>query len=319
MTFPLRVWLFLSPAVALLSATGMPLSGAAEPGSGNRAVQLGNARFRVTVVVQADGLHGRFGPRFDRTAFVRDVRLGGEDYLSPEGLTDEFGISGKGVLAYDEAKPGQPFLKIGVGRLLREDEKPYRFFRPYRVSAWAPVTIESASSTLTASTSDTLGDFGYRYVKQYRVDAEKSTLVIAYELGNTGERAFRFDQYNHNWFRMGDEPIGQAYRLDLGFPVELKSAEWYALADSSISIARPVTKGVYLPSACAATAEQNWLRVHCDPTGQSVLVKGDFPLARFALFADQRGLCPEAFIESTVQPGRSVRWTRTYEFRPQAR
>ena len=250
---------------------------------------------------------------------MRDVRLGGKDYLSPEGLTDEFGISGKGVLGYDAAKPGQPFLKIGVGRLLREDEKPYRFSHRYRVSAWAPVGIESKPNVLTASTSDALGSYGYRSVKQYQVNAEETTLVIAYELGNTGEKAFRFDHYNHNWFRMGDEPIGQAYRLDLGFPVERKSAEWYRLLGSSILIERPVTKGVYFPSVQAATAEDNWFQIFCDPTNQSVLVKGDFALTRFALYADERGLCPETFLETTVQPGQSVRWTRTYEFRDKAR
>ena len=81
------------------------------------------------------------GTRFDWGGVVRDLRSRGHRYVSEwqprhdplrhDGLTgpaDEFTQIG-----YERARPGQEFLKIGVGTLRKFSDHPYDRFRLYEI------------------------------------------------------------------------------------------------------------------------------------------------------------------------------------------
>jgi len=139
------------------------------------------------------------GSRFDHGSMIGDVIFEGRDVYGREfwrlphnpsnpesgvGLASEFGCGedgarcvGKGeitngVLGYDTAKVGEPFLKIGVGALVKgscphcggNDNDDYKFNSPYKfhtTPTWKflPSPVPNEVSFVS---QETLGDFGYR-------------------------------------------------------------------------------------------------------------------------------------------------------------
>ena len=257
-----------------------------------------------------------YGPRFDTVGAVTAVARDGQSFCAREGLIDEFNIQGPlSPPGYDEARPGEPFVKIGVGELIRADDTAYRFSQPYIVRQYAPVTAERHGDVLTVSQSlRTEGGWGYEYHKTYRVQTAAATLVIEYALTNTGTRTIHAEQYNHNWFNFGGDPINEHYSLETEFDLVDHDAEWFGRSLGRLTLTGCVTQARYFPSPQSAPVHANSLHVGHATRGQAVVVSGDFSVARFALFADHTALCPEVFAEITLAPGQSRTWKRHYQF-----
>ncbi|KAL7529716.1 hypothetical protein ACHAXR_003115 [Thalassiosira sp. AJA248-18] len=192
------------------------------------------------------------GSRFEHGSMIGDVVFGGDrgvygrglwrtphDSGWPEsgvGLASEFGCGdngascvGKGditngVLGYDTAKAGEPFLKIGVGALVKgscpecvgDENGQYKFNSPYkfhRPPSWK-VLPSPDPNEITFVSEEKLGDFGYRIQKTARVDG--SVLTVRSLLTNLGKKQFTTPWYSHHFFTGDHEPVGPGYKLDLG-------------------------------------------------------------------------------------------------------
>lgn len=276
-------------------------------------IVLGDKTFRVTVHVAGAELLTAFGPRFDNTAFVPSVKVQGKEYLGPYGLSGEFGINGTGVLGYEQAEGGGQFLKIGVGRLKRPDDKPYQFFRKYPIVELYRTKADRAGNVLTLTQQAALGNYALTYVKRYTVDPKARTVAIEYKLTNTGKTAWAVEHYNHNWFRFADYPVAPPYYVQPAFEVVAEKPKGMEIVAGRVRLTQ-LAKGAYTASDKPAAAEKNRLLVGRDKTDQSVRVTNDFPLARCAFYADARGLCPETFFRAELKPGKAAAWKRTYEF-----
>jgi hypothetical protein len=292
-----------------------------DPVSGTQEIKLGNDTFAVTVLLRPDyttGMREEFGPRFDQTALVQQVRLKGQTFLyEPWRLVDEFGINGKGVLGYDSAVVGDQFIKIGVGVLKKDENNQYRFSHQYPVGKLAEVTVtEQGEQAVTVEQSAELGPWGYRYTKRYFVEPDQATLRIEYSLKNTGQKAYPLEQYNHNWFHFSGTRIGPGYILNPTLAIERpsKKQKWFEWEGGIIRITEAIQKGSYFPSVADSPEQKNRLVVRYEG-GAGVIMKGNFPVERFALFADERALCPEVFYGcEELAPGATARWQRTYRF-----
>lgn len=202
----------------------------------------------------ARGRYYYVGSRFEHGSMVGDILYGADrsrevygrgmwrtphDPAWPEsgvGLASEFGCgddgaacAGKGeitngVLGYDEAGPGEPFLKIGVGALVKgscpacagDESGRYRFNSPYkfhRQPEWR-ILPSPASNEITFLSEETVGDHGYRIQKTTRVDGDIMTVRTI--LTNLGKKRFTTPWYSHHFFTGDDGPIGPGYRVDLG-------------------------------------------------------------------------------------------------------
>ena len=64
------------------------------------------------------------------------------------GPAEEFGMKFHPPLAYDQAAPGEPFVKIGVGVLKRKDDKPYTFFGRYEWVKRGTWTVEKNADSI---------------------------------------------------------------------------------------------------------------------------------------------------------------------------
>lgn len=274
---------------------------------------LGDAEFQVQIGIPPINLLAEHGWRFDTLGSVTAVTLRGHHFLGWPGLVDEFGIAQ--TPGYAQAKPGSPFLKIGIGELQRLDGKDYQFSRPYPVTRWGGQTVEQSRLKL-AFRQNFSGHNGwaYDYHKSYQVEAGATRLHIDYALSNTGRHPLDTDQYNHNFFCFDGVEVSRSYRLQLGFPVVPAPCLWLRHGKNRLTDFHPVAAGSYFASTQAAPADQNHFRVTHQKTGQSVLVHGDYPVSRFALWANQFFLSPEVFVAVRLMPGQSLRWRRSYEF-----
>lgn len=309
----------LRDAVALALALligGLPLSRVAA-GEPPREFRLGDARFSATVRAPLEAWIQSIGPRFETTAAVTSVRLDGLEYLTAQGLADEFNPKWIAPPGYNEARPGEAFLKIGVGTLRRLDHYRY-LFGQFPVQRLAPNRLVRATATEAAFSQAFDSGLGYAYVyeKTYRVDPARATLRICYRLRNTGAKPLLTEQYNHNWFCLGDAPqCGTTVRSPFALqPAPDQPFDGLEIRSGRLTLTRPVARPSSASTLQYVRAWRNRLRIENPASGQWVAVSGDFPVSRFSLFANAEAVCPEVFCQWTLPPGASAEWERVYQF-----
>ena len=281
---------------------------------------LSHGALRVEIETATDHHAAEFGPRFDRTAAVTSVTIGGVELLGPWGLSDEFGLYGLGVLGYEAADAGDAFVKIGVGTLLRDTTNSYHFAHAYPVQTLFPVTIEATASQVSVrQQADPALPHRYDYLKTYSVHAN-NVLTIHYQLTNTGESAWPFEHYNHHWFRVADPEVGPRYRSTTGFELPDNQTR-FLLEGNSLRLAEPLGAGeaAYYGSDLADVSRGNNTFEWSVDDLVIVRYEGSFPPARFALFANEAGFCPEVFMRTDLAPGETASWSATYNFMPAGR
>lgn len=298
--------LFLAPVVTLPDAVH---AAAAE------VYLLASDDLRIEIEVATDRNAAQFGPRFDRSAVVRSVTLDGVELLGPWGLSDEFGLYGDGVLGYETAGLDDTFLKIGVGRLVRDTTESYHFAHPYPVDRLFPVEVTAGEGSLSVSQrSAGDGERQYHYRKSYELLGADG-LAIHYELTNTGAAAWTFEHYNHHWFRVEGAAVGPGYRVVTGF--ELPAAETqFRRAPYSLEMPSPLAVGAaayYAGELAGVPAGSATFELQVG--GRPVVgYQASFTPRRFALYASADGFCPEVFMRAVLQPGATASWSASYRF-----
>ena len=292
----------------------------ARPAPGDGAIHLlAHGALRVEIETATKRHEAHFGPRFDRTAAVRSVRVGEREFLGPWGLCDEFGLQGDGVLGYGESGVAGPaFVKIGVGRLQRDTEGGYDFSHRYPVLARCGAQVKAAARQLSVHQDSGPGQpERYVYEKRYTLHPD-NMLTVCYRLGNAGDVAWSFEHYNHHWFRLQPPGVGPAYRLKTGFRLPPMTSGFLQHADS-LRPAAPLhaAEALYyasdLPGLDPADNTFAW-----EVDGETMVrFAGDFPPARFALYASADGFCPEVFMRCSLAPGATACWSATYRFASQ--
>ncbi len=274
--------------------------------------------------------------RYDWSGIVGQITFKGHTYFmkrtnqlphDPENpghgiaLVEEFDSSGRVHIPerFDEAKPGETFMKIGVGNLVKPDDgKPYSYGSKYVIADRGKRTVKNGKNWIefTQELSDAYG-FGYRYVKRLELTKGKPLLVMTHSLGNTGKRTFSTDQYCHNFFIIDRRETGPDNTVELFFPARFKNDQ------APVSFIRGRT---IVFEQKVERAFMSWMEGYTDSTAHNhavirnaasragVDISGDFPLFGFNFFADPYSCCPEFFVYKTIEPGTTAKWTRTYAF-----
>lgn len=272
--------------------------------------------FEAVIVTDTRRLEALYGPRFDRSAVVTSVKLGGREFVEARGLCDEFGLNGLGVLGYAEAVPeGGEFIKIGVGALQRDTAGEYSFIRHWPVveNARVEVTVQP-EALLVRQAGPSRHGYACQLEKQYAITAG-GRLTIAYALTNIGGKPFHFEHYNHNFLAFSGAAVDPAYRLAPAFALPQAGNDKWELGEDGLRLRAPAPArgGAVFGVDLAAPAAENSVVVR-HANGQQLAISGDFPVARFAVWATQAAVCPEIFHRARLAPGETVRWTRHYQF-----
>ncbi len=265
------------------------------------------------------------GSRFDWSGQIAQAALGMHtffgDWRSPHNPTNhddatgpagEFGM--QGPLGYDEAKAGEPVLKIGVGLIRKEDEPKYVFYQNYTVldpGTWTEARGEGWIEW--TQTVDGPRGWGYRYTKRLTIDAEAARFTLSHTLRNTGTKRIATDYYVHNFFRIDGSPAGPDYRITFPFPPAPDGAVRgpLRLDGRAITFERPVPDGsdAYVElQGFGAGAEDNQVVVTNRRTGATATVVGDRPLTAFHVWSAPTAVCPEPFVAIDVAPGAEQAW-----------
>jgi hypothetical protein len=308
------------------------LTQAADPAPDAPKATITNGTITATLTLP-DAKTGYYrGTRFDWSGAVSSLTWNGHEYFGQWferyeptihdailGPVEEF-LTGDAALGYAEAAPGGTFVRIGIG-VLRKPQQPeasYQRFGKYEIVDNGTWTTKPGKDRITFThVLDDGAGYAYRYTKTLRLSG--ASLVIEHELTNTGKKRIATEVYNHNFFTLDRKTTGPDNVVRLPFtPKASRPLDGKAeVAGREVKIARPFEPKESVFSEIegfGATAADNGFEMEHRATGAGVRVKGDRPLTKLYFWSNYRTVCPEPYVDVSVDPGKSSAWKITYEF-----
>lgn len=293
-------------------------------------VELTNGLIQTTLYLPDTSTGYYRGTRFDWSGAFKSLDYKGHSFIeqwfetydprlhdSISGPVEEFTAVG-----YAEAKPGETFVKIGVGVLRKPDEKAYAFARYYDVlnsGKWA-VKTRREGVDFTHELTDSTG-YGYVYRKTVKLTKGKPELVLEHSLKNTGRRPLETSVYNHNFFIIDKQPTGPTVNVQFPFAVKGEGKGFGSTIQTlgnRLIYSRELAKNEQVFSAglqgFGPTAAHYDIRIENQKTGAGVRIRGNQPLQKLVYWACSTTSCPEPYIRLTAAPGQTANWTIRYEF-----
>jgi hypothetical protein len=237
------------------------------------------------------------------------------------GLAEEFGIGTSVAVSprYEEAAPGETFVKIGTGLLEKPENDPrYRFNTPYKLTEDGTWSTNHGESWVAFEhrLHDKFG-YGYTYHKRMELTPGEPELVISHTLTNTGTQPIHIDQYCHNFFSIDDVPIGPDYHIELPFAATLSIdlAPIAGIEGNRLVFHRDVEKPIFtIISGFGTDPDDGSIVLRNTNTNAAVAIGGNFPLSGFNFWTDGQVISPELFVLIDIAQGESYSWDRTYTF-----
>ena len=294
--------------------------------------QISNDVLQVKLLLP-DAHNGYYrGTRFDWSGAISSLQFQGHEYFGkwfdqydPKihdaimGPVEEFLTNGMG-LGYEEAKPGQSFVKIGVGAIRKPEEPTFRQFGTYDITDNGKWTINKTAGFVefTQELSDTLG-YAYIYKKTVRLVPGKPEMVLEHSLRNTGKKPISTSVYEHNFYMLDHRPAGPSYIVR--FPFEIHpQADLHGMAEArgkDFTYLKELQVGQSVATAMEGfrdTPRDYDIRVENRKAGIGVRQTSDRPIAKLFFWSIRTTVCPEAFIDLHAEPGQEVKWRISYEF-----
>lgn len=270
------------------------------------------------------------GVRFTPIAAVLSARYDGVEYLfnpiDHDPIDDHAGLAAEFDLVtpdspddamppgYHDARPGEGFVKVGVGVLAKQKQR-YSLFQHPTPIAIAPTTAEWHSDH-AVFTQRCAGINGYAYDLAATVRCAEAMLTIDWRLTNTGAKPLVTRQYVHNFIRIGGHDVGPGY--DLHFPYSPRVtglASEQSVSDASIQFDQRIPRWVNLEIFSPDTyAGPNTLTVTQTTAKRSIHCGTSLPNYRTAVHARAGYVSPEQFVELRLAPQESVAWRRSWRF-----
>jgi hypothetical protein len=272
------------------------------------------------------------GTRFDWSGVVASLEYKGHNFFGQwfdkydpkihdaiTGPVEEFLTNVKG-LGYDEVKPGENFVKIGVGAIRKPDEPRFRQFSTYEIADSGKWSVRQGPEWVefTQELTDTAG-YAYIYRKTVRLTKDKPELVLEHSLKNTGKKTIETSVYEHNFYMLDGQPTGPDTVVHFPFDVHVKG-DLRGLAEArgkDFAYLKELEKGQTAAGdleGFGATAADYDIRVENRKAGVGVHQVGDRPLSRMYFWSIRTTVCPEAYISMKIEPGKEFTWRIAYDF-----
>jgi hypothetical protein len=314
----MRIWLIVLAMLSQLAAPQFPQA------------ELSNSTIRATLYLP-DAQQGYYrGTRFDWSGAIASLKWNGHEYFGPwfdrhdpkihdaiTGPVEEF-LTGDAALGYAEAKPGESFVRIGVGAVRKPDEPAYRRFATYEIVDPGEWTVRKGSNRIEF-VHELRGTAGYAYVYRKTLRLIKDSLVLEHRLRNTGRKPIATSVYNHNFFTLDRQPTGPDIVVRFPFAARASRA-LNGLAEirgSELAFLKEFVKGQTVfteVEGFGATARDYDFRIEHRRSGAGVRITGDRPLSKLLFWSAGLTVCPEPYIDASVEPGKESAWRITYQF-----
>jgi hypothetical protein len=264
---------------------------------------------------------------YDRHSFFCEFKQQHDPFNHDDvgGTAEEFDIDSPPP-GFVEAKPGEPFLKIGVGVLERPDDSDYAFWKKYKIRTPGAWKIERSSDKITFQQNlQGPNGWAYDYTKILEAPAGGQSVRIMRRLKNTGTQTIKTDHYGHNFSRIDNLPAGTNYTLDFRFtPVltaDSRAQDCVAVKGQSLVFTTnpPAEVAIWVRLEGFQKPEDNEIRMANHQTGAAMTITTDQPLAKLVFYSSGGVLCPEPFVRLVIPPGVTREWTTTYRFAAEKR
>jgi hypothetical protein len=282
-------------------------------------------RFDWSGVLYSLEAHGQnyYGTWFDeRDPNVHDfIHQDGKIIAGPcsaiTGPVDEFAPVG-----YDEAKPGDTFLKIGIGALTKPNEDKYDNYHLYEIAnpgKWR-VTKHPDAMEFVQTLDNLSSGYGYRYQKNVQLTVGKGQLVLQHRLKNIGSRPIDTTVCNHNFLVLNHQPPGPGVVISVPFVIRIPHPTDSNLAEvrgREIAYTKALDgRDVFATSleGFGDSADDNAIRIENSSVGAGIRWKTDKPLLREELWSIRTVVAMEPFISISVAPGGEFTWTTVYDY-----
>ena len=265
--------------------------------------------------------------RFDWSGVIAELQAGGHSYFgrwNPKydptlhdaisGPVQEY-VTGQG---FDAAKPGETFIKIGVG-VLRKPAEAARGFATLEIvdgGKWS-TKVGKDSVEFVHEVSDARSGFGYRLTKTVALPPGKMQMTLTQRIESTGANPIDTEMYNHNFFVLDGQPSGPDVEVRVPFKLEAFNVRGDAIQVGAdrLNYLKPIDTAnrMQLKGFTASPADYD-IRVENRKTGAGVRVTSDRPLSDMVFWTSPRTTCPEAYIHVHAERGRPMDWKTTYDF-----
>jgi len=292
------------------------------------------ANDQVKAVIQLpDAKIGYYrGARFDWAGQISSLTWGGHEYFGQwfetydptlhdaiQGPVEEFLTGDSSALGYAEAAPGGTFVRIGIGTLRKPaGETSLQRFGRYEIVDAGKWTTRPGKDRIEF-VHELKDGSGYAYTYRKTLRLAGSQLIIEHELKNTGTKPIATSVYNHNFFTLDRKTTGPDNLVR--FPFAPKAARplngMAEIRDREVAIARPfeAKESVFTElEGFGSAASDNGFEMENRATGAGVRVAGDRPLSKLYFWSAYKTVCPEPYVDASVEPGRSTAWAITYTF-----
>jgi hypothetical protein len=263
------------------------------------------------------------GTRFDWSGVISSLTYKGHQYVGQwypkhdpkihdaiTGPVEEF-LSNDAGLGYADAKPGEAFIRIGVGAVRKPDEKAYRRFETYEIVDPGDRTLNHGKDWIEFGHKLYAAGYGYDYRKRIRL--EKSGFTIEHVLKNMGSKPIDTLVYNHNFFVIDKEVVGPAIAIHFGWtPTPDKPfANGGEISGQEIHYTKELQPGETVAADLSGFGPFDF-RIENHKALAGVHITSDSPLTKLYFWSIRTVACPEPYVHIAVPPKGTIKWQIRY-------
>lgn len=223
-------------------------------------------------------------------------------------------------IGYDSAKPGETFIKIGVGILERPDTTNYHFSKSYKILDNGEWNLETKKDEVGFTHQLAEGEYPYTYRKAIKLKDNK--LIIEHTLVNNGDTAIKTKVFNHNFFVIDQQNIGPGLTVKFPFTIEGNRTRLGDFAKvvngNEIKFVKELGENDHPMmvelSGFGPSNEDYDITVENENTKAGVKITSDRPLSNVVFWSAIKTVSPEPYIDINVESAESFSWKITYEF-----
>lgn len=238
------------------------------------------------------------------------------------GPVEEF-RSEDGALGFGDAKPGDAFVKVGVGVLRKIDDSPYKFGTFYPLVDTGKWTVHTSKRSVTfeQKLQSSIG-FAYVYTKTLELDKHGAVIALKHQLKNIGSKPIQTDVYDHDFFMFDGRPTGPGMSVRFAFTPKVESSpdthfdpSMVKIDGNTIAYLKELqshqTVSGYVTGYSDKAADYD-ITVEDQTSGVGVQQTSDSPISKLYLWSIRTTISPEAYIHLNIAPNQTQSWTIRY-------
>ena len=309
-----RLYVYLLPVILFVNGT---FTGALE-----RTITNGHLTVSILLPDKDSGYYR--GSRFDWSGIIADLKWNGHTFFGQwfekYNPTNHDAILGPveafDPIGFEAAKPGESFIKIGVGTVIKPNESLYDLRTPYRISNYGKWNVHAGSQQVSFRHHLKDNDYAYDYKKTVKLSKNKPQLILSHSLKNTGKKRIETKVYNHNFFVIDSQPTGPGFVVT--FPFELEGTEQNDFVkfkgNELIFLKELGRRNVSFKDLSNGKPSPYDLKIENRRTKAGVRITADRPVSKLVFWAAGKTLCPEPYIDIVIDPGQEFSWNITYDY-----